>query len=516
MPYRYQGLACCRIAAVGMVLLIPAAVRADAWPAAVEAALVEAKANRAELENVLRHYQSAGDSQKFEAACFLIANMPGHAYVSTALFDAKKNVISFDVLRYPGFGEAQRALSELEKQHGPLTFARQKVIRDLETLTAAYLIEDMDCAFRAWREKPWARPLSFPAFCEYILPYRANREPVERWRAACEIPTATIVAEMKDPGDPREAAALVMKHTKHRLGFSDLYYLHPTDQGFAEMCRKPVGRCGDMSNLQVYVYRANGIAVAGDYTPFWANRDNNHGWEVLLDKDGRGHAGLFNKAAKVYRKTFAHHRDNLFFQADKGAALPPWLALRSYRDVTDQYMATTHVTLALDPPSRPTRFAYLCVFNGGKWQPIHWGRVQDGQATFTKMGRGIVYLAGYYLDGKVVPAAPPFLLDDKSQQTKLAADARQMGQVRLTDLRPAIKDDDLKKELPGKGVEKGKAYELFVWERGWKSLGKTAAGPTDPAVLGRLPVGGLYWLVTADNRETARIFTIEGGKQRFW
>lgn len=500
-------------------ILSPAAgvSAAPPFPPAVAAALTEAKGNRSELEKVLRHYQAGPDHEKFEAACFLVRNMPGHAFMDMALFDAKGNEVPFNALPYPGLGEALRALAQLEKQHGALQPRPRRVVRDVETVSADYLIEDIDRAFRAWREKPWSKALAFDAFCEYILPYRANREPVERWRAACEIDTRTVLAEMKDPADPREAAAVVMKHTKHRVGFSDLYYLHPTDQGFAELCAKPVGRCGDMANMQVYLYRANGIAVAGDYTPYWANRDNNHGWEVILDANGRGSAGLFNKAAKVYRKMFSHNPANLYFQRQGDEPLPPWLANRSYRDVTDQYMPTTDLAVPMEyAPPRPTRFAYLCVFNGGEWRPIHWGRVKDGKATFEKMGRGIAYLPAYYLgEERLIPAGPPFILDGSGKRRPLNANGGRLESTRVLGLTPAIKDDDLKKELPARGVERGKKYQLFVWDQGWRLLG-SVAGELPNASWEKLPAGGLYWLVGEDDRETARIFTVEAGKQRFW
>jgi hypothetical protein len=492
-------------------------VWADDWPKDVEAALVEAGTNRPELERVLCHYRDGTDPQKFEAACFLIRNMAGHAYARAELCDAHGRVVPFDALCYPNLGAASLALKALEKTHGPLDFKSRRVDRDLQTLSADYLIEDIDLAFRGWREKPWARGMSFRTFCEYVLPYRANKEPVERWRRACEIDTRTIVAEMKDPADPREAAAIIQKHTKYRMGFNDLYYLHPTDQGFREMSDKPVGRCGDMSNMQVYVYRANCIAVAGDYTPYWANRDNNHGWEVVLDKDGRGSAGLFNRAAKVYRKMFSHNPANLVFQVPNSEPLPPWLGLRSYLDVTDQYLPTSDVTVSVEyPPPGPARVAYICVFNAGEWRPIHWAWVRDGHATFTNMGPDIAYLVGFYHDRKVVPAAAPFILDDHGKVTRLGADPGQAERIRLSAVKPAIKDDDLKKELPGKAVETGKRYELFLWDRGWKPLARQATAQPNGGLLQKLPAGGLFWLVSDDDRETARIFTVEHGRQRFW
>jgi len=482
--------------------------RAEAWPAEVEAALAEAGKNRSELQQVLRHFQCGSDRQKYDAACFLIRNMPEHAYRVFHLKDPKGATVPFDALEYPDFAQARRALAQLEAKYGELDFHPDTVIRDVETVKANYLIDEIDLAFRIWREKPWARSLSFDAFCEYVLPYRAGHEPVETWRAACEIPTGKIVAQLKDPSDSREAAAAVLKETKHRMDFSELYYLHPTDQGFAQMCRNRVGRCGDMSNLQVYIYRANAIAVAGDYTPFWATRDNNHGWEVLLDKDGRGSAGLLNRAAKIYRRQFSSNPESLACQVKDLEDPPPALRSRHFGDVTQQYIPTTDVRVPLIfPPSRPTAVSYICVFNGGEWRPIHWARIINGHTVFTRMGREIVYLPAYYDKNHVVAAAPPFILNPKGRMIQLAVDPGDLARLSLKGekLTPSIKK-----------VAGSERSELYLWDRGWQRLGEVPDGRQGQEVFARLPADRLYWATSAANRETARIFTVEAGKQRFW
>jgi len=350
---------------------------------------------------------------------------------------------------------------------------------------------------------------------------------VERWRAACEIPTADIVAHLKDPSDPREAAAAIMKETRHRMAFNEVYYLHPMEQGFREMCRTRVGRCTDMTNLQVYIYRASAIAVAVDYTPFWATRDNNHAWDVLIDKDGRGNAGLINRAAKIYRKQFSENPESLACQVADQEDMPPALDSRCLRDVTEQYIPTTDVRVSLTlPPPRPTAVSYICVFNAGEWRPIHWARITGGQAVFTRMGREIVYLPAYYdknhivaaaspfilnpgFDDKnhIVAAAPPFVLDATGRMIQLGVNAGDLARLCLTSGRPTT---------PKKTVAASERSELYLWDRGWQRLGELPDGREGQAVFARLPADRLYWATSAANRETARIFTIEAGKQRFW
>jgi len=487
-----------------------------AWPADVEVSLSKAGGNRVELERVLKHYRKLGDPQKLEAAEFLIANMDGHGYILTAFYDKEGNEVEFEALDYPNLTEAQAAFDVLEKEHGELDYGTKRFEADLKTVSAEYLIENIDLAFQAWREKPWTQDLTFEAFREYILGYRGDNEPVNSFRPTCLARYADLPAKMKDPTDVYEAARLVRQDVHRWVPFNDLYYLHPDDQSFAEMTRSRNGRCGDISNMMMYAMRSVAIPAAVDFTPWWADRDNNHAWEVILDKDGRGKAGLSNRAAKIYRKTFAIQRDSLACRAGEDATLPRFLNSHNYRDVTDQYIDTTDVTLRLkeDWPAG-TRFAYVCVFNGGKWRPIHWSEIDGDRVTFTKMGRNIAYLPAYYVDEEVVSAAPPFILTRDGDVRMLAGEDGAELTIELTITKPETPDADTQVTRPMIVVKPGKTYELFAWRDGWQSLGKQTAGD-EPVSFDSVSAGKLYWLVQEGSRRLERIFTIESGKQVWW
>ncbi|HUU97612.1 MAG TPA: transglutaminase-like domain-containing protein [Phycisphaerae bacterium] len=486
------------------------------WPADVEMSLAKAGENRAELELVMRHYKRLGDPQKLEAAQFLIRNMDGHGYILTAFYDKDGNEVEFEALDYPNFKEAQAALDVLEKEHGELDYDTKRFDADLETVSAEYLIENIDLAFRAWREKPWAQDLTFEALCEYVLGYRGDNEPVNSFRPTCLARYADLPAKMEDPTDVYEAADLVRKDVNAWVPFNELYYLHPTDQSFEEMNQRRLGRCGDISNMMMYAMRSVAIPAAVDFTPWWADRDNNHAWEVILDAQGRGKARLLSRAAKIYRKTFAIQRDSLACRAGKDAKLPRYLNSRNYKDATDQYVETTDVTVRLEN-DRPagTRFAYICVFNGGKWRPIHWGEIDGDRVTFTKLGRHIAYLPAYCVDEEPVPAAPPFILTREGDVRTLVGRPNRKLTIELTVTKPETPDADTQITKPMIVVEPGKTYELFVWRDGWQSLGKQTAGD-EPVSFDNVPAGGLYWLVAEGSRRLERIFTIEEGKQVWW
>lgn len=505
------------IAIPSLLLAACAILEPDPWAKfpRLDAALELAGENRAELVKVLTHYDPATEPLKIEAAHFLLENMEGHGYSQYALLDEEGNEVEFDALAHANFAEAMATLDRLEKEHGTLDFKVVQFTPDLEVIEAEFLIAHIDRTFEAWRTWPWAKDLSFEAICEYILPYRGSNEPLEDWRTPMMAQLAELPAQLEDPTDVAAAAGAAHKSIGSGVRFRELFYLHPTDQGYSEMREGGAGRCEDITNWSAYIARAAAIASAQDYTPHWANRDNNHAWPVRLDANGEGFARQGGLAAKIYRKTFSQQRENLAFQLEEGETAPPWLNRRTYRDVTDQYtyISTSDVEIPLSRESgEGERFAYLCVFNGGEWKAIHWGRIElvtkkecrelalmsiaRRIVEFDRMGRGVAYLPAFWHEDELVPAAPPFFLDAEGGITTFIADP----------------DAPITCELPGK---EGQEYELFVWQDGWESVGRGTGGEA-PMRFENVPSGGLYWLVADGSRKLERIFSLnEDGPPRF-
>ncbi|MHC5113172.1 MAG: hypothetical protein ACYTGP_01930 [Planctomycetota bacterium] len=500
------------------VLLLASAVTA-APPATLDEALEAAGHNRGELIAALDHFDAEGDPDKIAAAEFLIANMGNHGFRLTVLKDGNGHEVSFNARHHRNLKEAQTVLDALEDEHGTVGFGSKRFDRDLETITAEYLIENVDLAVEAWRTKPWAEDVSFESFCQYILPYRGSNEPLGWWRRPSLERFADLTDKLEDPTNPLAAGRQIRKRVRGLVRFRQLYYLHPTDQSYEEMIDRGAGRCEDISNMMGYSMRANAVMSASDYTPWWANRDNNHAWEVVLDASGHGRAKLSHRAAKVYRKMYAIQRDSLGFIKTDEEKVPRWLGGVNYRDVTAQYMETSNVSVPItEPIPEDHRFAYVCVFNGGEWRPIHWGHIADGRVEFTRMGRRIVYLPAFYVDGKLAPAAPPFVL---------GADGEARPQVPLSDatfrLEVAPKQKGKKNGTPPPTsphpvvrVAPGHTYHLLMWaEGGWVSRGRRTVG-AKPVAFNGVPEGVLLWLVNVEGRRLERPFTIEDGKRRRW
>ena len=505
------------------LLLVTASARAEETDAPVvpdahvEEALVAAGPNRAALEKTLEVCAAAEDPRKLVAARFLIANMPGHGYVITRLEDAAGNEIAFDPLAYDDFEQALQALEALEKEHGALDFKRDRIVLDVETISAAFLVHHIEESFAAWEAAPEAWRPSFEAFLEYVLPYRGSQEPLDDWIAPLRRRLAPLVQGEK-AADPKALLREAHRVVKDRLRFNERYYLHPTDQGFKEMEVSGQGRCEDLTNMQTYAARSLALPTAADYTPAWAHRDNNHAWSVLLDKNGRGFDKGNAHAAKVYRKTYAHQRDSLPYLLPEGREAPNrFLASRFARDVTDQYREVSDVWVKLDPtPTGEETFAYACVFNGGAWTAIDWGRIEADRVRFHRLGRDVLYLPAVYVEGTLRAAAFPFLLGADGAVTRLDGQGRETSVV-ATATSPKKVSPDTLAVTPVSHLEAGTTYLLQAWNAdadGWSEVARVVAG-AEPLRFEDLREDRLYWLVEEESRRLERPFTIHGGRQVF-
>jgi len=480
----------------------------------LEAALEKAGSNRSELQTVLTHYAETGETQKHAAACFLIENMAGHNYTELVFFDSDDEPVEFDSLSFENYDEASEAMNKIEKDRGEVHYGRGEIVEDTQFISSAYLIENIDLAFQSWHTNPWSKDLSFKDFCEYVLPYRGSNEPVESWRGELMEQFAGLEAEMNDPTDAKEAGRLLEQRANAIIGFDPIFYLHPTDQGFAEMKQRKMGRCEDITNMQIYARRAGGVAVASDYTPYWAKSGNNHAWSVVIGADGKGYSPIGGVAAKVYRKTFSEQLDSLGAKLKEGEKVPRWLKGKYYKDVTKSYVTTSDVQIEV--PKSDERFAYLSVFNSGHWKAIQWGEIKNNTVLFDAMGRDVLYLPSFYVGETIQQAISPFILykDGSMRSIATTGDTVRVSTSESTDSQ--VTYEGMTDESVAVPLKVGKQYELKEWVDGsWKQL-KIATGTDQPMEFDSLSSNGLYWLIEVEGDHEERPFTIEKGEILRW
>lgn len=193
------------------------------------------------------------------------------------------------------------------------------------------------------------------------------------------------------------------------------------------------GLCTHKCWHNTLLFSSLGIAVATDIVPAWANRGSSHSWSVLIEEgdihpfnpfweqnlwqykrlynnmDYHKYWGRF-RLPKVFRKTYRYYMEGPLADGVPAKDIPE--AFRSLRkkDVSHEYFDTVNVRIKLRKVPSGTKYAYLCVWNYNNWKPVHWGKITEDVALFSGMGKDIVYLPMYCMDGEMVVAADPVLV----------------------------------------------------------------------------------------------------------
>ena len=153
----------------------------------LESALRYAGANRPELEKVLAFYKE--EPLKYEAAVFLIENMPGHySYRETdyqnAYYDEMDTLFAYTVAHHVDSILRDSLFREVKLRY---SIRRLSTVSDIRIITADFLINNIDQAFSVWENSHWAKHLDFEMFCEYLLPYKVWETQIfEDWRTLFE------------------------------------------------------------------------------------------------------------------------------------------------------------------------------------------------------------------------------------------------------------------------------------------------------------------------------------------
>lgn len=492
------------------------------YPANVKKALMDAGENAEELQKVLTHYEDK-NLQMYQAACFLIGNMGIHCGQSYNWQNSSGQRIPFDEFEFPTYEKAVEKfnlLSRTQKLNPVKTFSW-----DLQNITADYLIRNIDDAFSLWKSK-WASKLSFESFCEYLLPYRIMDEPLCDWRQEYRKAFATQWSKCEH-GTVRQVCTSLCEDLK--LWFADVYEHEIQKEPQHVLSAKQIlfrrqGYCEDMANWGVYILRSKGIASCVDFTPFWATSTDGHFWQCAFDETGRtipffmgddtpAEFIMHREPSKVFRITYSTQNETPANYLSEEEIPEGVLRSSNLIDVTGEYWKVGNIHLNLPARYNAYRASFLCVLNGGKWQPVWWSRNRNGHVDFQQMTCGVVYLPICHERGKNIPAAPPQLLRKDGTVQELEPDMLHTRQVRIEEQKNYLK------------FRSGKKYSLFYWDtkqRKW-TLVKTKIptlgnqGSFEALTFDNVPSNALLRLMPEYTQQKERPFTIDdNGKREWW
>ncbi len=214
--------------ALCFLILWPLSVRADDkpwWPDDVEQALKKAGANRDELVSAL----TKTPEEQRKGMAFLIANMPD---------------------------------------------------RDLQSLHADFLLENLDLAYKARNETAWGKQIPEDVFFNNVLPYANVDESRDPWRKDLYELCLPIV---KDCKTPTEAAMKLNATVFTKLKVRYSTQRKQANQSPKESIEQGLASCTGLSILLSDACRSVAVPTRIAGTPLWSNNSGNHTWMEIWD-----------------------------------------------------------------------------------------------------------------------------------------------------------------------------------------------------------------------------------------
>lgn len=387
----------------------------------IEFALVQAGDNREELEYVLDYYgKSPGDSLKLQAAKLLIVNMPYYyALEGSSLDNFKRGFINTIDSGYQG----KEALDITERKVGFPDLSRLTPVRDIEIVKAQYIIDNIEHSFKVWREQPWGKYISFGDFCEYILPYRIENEPLENWKQRYYDRYQPVLDSLLKNDNVLDACKIIYDHIVEDP-WSFILEMPEPHLGADFLFNRRIGSCRDRCDLAIYAMRSLGIPVGTDMVLHSPDQANRHFWSFVLDNKGKTveftlweeppipdlKTELEKKRGKVYRSDFSYKKESLeLYKAEKN--IPGLLSKMNLRDVSDQYFKSNEIGFTGKEINRlPRGILYLCVFDINGWYPVGWGRVSNGTLKLHDVEDNVLFTLCSLTDIILQPVYYPFVI----------------------------------------------------------------------------------------------------------
>ncbi|MBS1916249.1 MAG: hypothetical protein JST87_08220 [Bacteroidetes bacterium] len=387
-------------------------------------ALKLAETNGQELINVIEHYKN--EPLKLKAAIFLINNMGEKGFYKFELIDKNEKKVDFEPFTVD-YSHIKKFIEDYEIRIRGLLFYVNKGFRlDIKTISSATIIENIDYAFEAWK-LPWSKNLNFNEFCELVLPYRIENEPLQLWRKKCYEDNITWVKEkMKSSSDLLNLCTIINDSLKKAYSYrhKEMSFF-PGALNFTQVSKFHGGRCADLNMVAAYIMRAVGVPIASEFTPYWAN--SNYGGHSWLSLFYHNKFIPFNSAydnpiedslpfkgahlAKAYRRKFDKQNnrgaDSIYNERLLSSDLEDFEVV----DITSEYLNTSNVSIDITNTPAKLNYAFLGVLNGKAWKIIQSAEIQNGKANFKAMATDVLYAPLYSTNKTIIPVSDCFLLN---------------------------------------------------------------------------------------------------------
>lgn len=389
-------------------------------------------------DQVRTRYEAEDDTFKNQAVDFIFDNI-GYNFFSynDAVINGKK---WYELMRLRPLTDhrfLRDSLLRCISSSQPL-----KIGRDAVELDSAYICENIDMAFKVWREQPWGKNIDFDTFLEYILPYRIADEVPENWRKEYYDKYNPLLYEFRtsaeyDNEDPVEALKFLLG--KLPYVYEPIY----TSQAFMafphigpEYVQYVTGSCREFSDFVIYVCRALGIPCAFNEAVNMHRGNNGHVWASFWNKNNeeyiisnyppvlvpnRQDYTLGSSKCKVYRKTYSLNKEIYGRGRRNRRRLLPKFRFPTYEDVTATYTNRfiAELNIPIDSVFGKIKWnepVYLCSPSRDKWLPEDFAFRTLSSLNFSNLQTGEVICLCIEKNSEMEPVCNPFYVDVYSHQ----------------------------------------------------------------------------------------------------
>lgn len=395
-----------------------------------------------ENDKILQYYACKdSDSLKYEAAKFLLANIPYHFSLNNTYADSEQwehwrqetdSILKGLLCSYSYDGIPRDTIKYIQAIRDSLLAAKElpeiaavdSIVWDSTYITASFLIQHIDNAFKVWRTNKFAMGLSFDEFKEYILPYTSLRSYglLNNGKRLNGVFAPLLSLD--------SAATLTESIRRYNRTIGSLRSLNGKNRrksvaGIYDMYVHGAHECTDIAVWGCNILRACGIPVVVENVIGYRDFTGKHFHCSVYDSDSNswhpfnaesslpGSFSFDNPVClNVYRNLFAAQKNTPYFLHRKGEPVPAELSSPCIQDVTSLYMDVHSVTLPADTTC-DNRLAYLAVFNAHSGIKVTtWGVIDSltNTVTFDNALPGILYLPVYYTKKGYKSFSEPFYI----------------------------------------------------------------------------------------------------------
>lgn len=397
-----------------------------------------------DMQRTLAYYKYIErDSLKYEAAKFLVDNMPYH-YSNVRL---SKNSDSLELWRkdtdslyYSLVSKVRTGIIDSDSLARMIAIHRNasekdtlsdavvdyRWLSDTEEIDYNFLRNHIDNAFSVWRTSPYAKDLTFDEFKEYILPYRSVcnygfNETGKTYRDLfgkyLSYDSKTDLRSIIEQYNTAINNLRDMNGKTHRQQMAGLYDMYSRD----------FHGCVDIANYGCNILRACGAPVVVEHNVCYRSLPGQHyhcsvydkkreSWQTFNAESSLPGDGdwAFAETANVYRTTFGAQKDTPYFLKAEGEYVPYVLNDPCMKDVTSYLTQTTSITLGVKE-NISGNLAYLTTFRKSDRGviPVTWGVIdkQKGSVTFKNAQPNILYFPVYYHGEDLRYFGSPFVVE---------------------------------------------------------------------------------------------------------